>query len=394
MPTPNTHPTVIAFAGHMVDAASRPEPRFPATAVPAVSGAIERFVEESGAVAGVSSLANGADILFAEAMVKRGLPLHVVLPIAEDEFVQVSVRHQADTSWEDRFLRLRERAASFHVYGGQYLKGTGTPFHLATLLIDGWARHFASECRAVSQTLAVWDGKPGDGFGGTASFVGHAVLQGRPCVCISPTDGSTFLPGTDAIRAAAKHSWARIDIGEQQLEHRLCAVLFADAKGFSSLTEPQVPVFVSAVLGAVRRAVSKSGPPPRVLNTWGDGLFAVLDDLSQAARLAQGLLTEAAKLDYAALGLSRPISFRVGLHAGPCFTGLDPVTGRANAYGADISLAARIEPITKPGKVFCSGAFVGLSMATATESMVFNALGKRPLAKEAGDMELWELVSC
>jgi len=405
-------PSVIAFAGHMLDAPGRLKPRFPAEAIPAVASAIERYLDEAGAIAAVSSLASGADILFAEAFCGRGLPLHVVLPIGVEEFVEESVEHEADVtradrtgadrtgadrtgakgSWVERFHRVRDAAASCQVYGGKYLQGTGTPFHMATLLIDGWARHFAAECKSEQRSLAVWDGRPGDGFGGTASFVGHAVMQGRPTMCISPKDGSYFEPGVDAIRAAAKHSWARVDVGEQQMEHRLCAVLFADAKGFSLLTEPQVPVFISAVLGAVRRAVAKSGPPPRVLNTWGDGLFAVLDDLGQAARLGELLIEESAKLHCGELGLTQPIVFRVGLHAGPCFTGLDPVTGRSNAYGADISLAARIEPVTVPGKVYCSGSFVGLALATSSANIVFNSLGKVPLAKGAGEIELWELI--
>ena len=287
---------------------------------------------------------------------------------------------------------MRKRAKSFEVYGNAYLRGSGTPFHITTLLIDGWAQYLAATRGGVCKSLAVWDGKAGDGFGGTASFVGHSVMQGREVTCIDPMGGAVFTPGADAIRAAARHSWTRLSVGDQMLEHRLCAMLFADAKGFSGLRETQMPAFIRAVLGAVGRAVMRSGPAPRVLNTWGDGLFAVTDDLGHIATLALALIEEAKQLDVAGLDLPQSIMFRVGLHAGPAFVGMDPITGRSNAYGSDISLAARIEPIAPPGTVWASRAFVALSMATGCSGVSFKAVGRHALAKGAGEMELFELT--
>lgn len=384
--------TIVAFAGHMIDAPNRASARFPPGSEPLVATAIDAFFASLPGVTGVCSLANGADILFAEAVLNHGGELHVILPICVEDFVNESVIPAAGPSWLPRFESVRRRATTFESYGDAYLKGSGTPFHVTTLLIDGWAQYLAATKDLRCRSLAVWDAKPGDGFGGTASFVGHSVMQGRHVTCIDPLTGALFSPGVDAIRAAAKHSWARLSTGDQTLEHRLCAMLFADAKGFGGLRESQMPAFIRAVLGAVGRAIARSGTAPRVLNTWGDGLFAVTDDLAHLASLGLALVEEAALLDYAALDLPHSIRFRVGLHAGPAFLGADPITGRSNAYGSDISLAARIEPITPPGRVWASRAFVALAMATGCTGFQFRSVGRHLLAKGAGEMELFELT--
>jgi anti-sigma regulatory factor (Ser/Thr protein kinase) len=57
---------------------------------------------------------------------------------------------------------------------------------------------------------------------------------------------------------------------------------------------------------------------------------------------------------------------RIGLHAGPVFAGRHPLTGEAMVYGGNVNRAARIEPITLPGRVFASAPFV--AWLTAQES--------------------------
>jgi len=384
---------VVAFAGHMVDACDRPAARFPSASEGVVTRSIAEQLHLCGASHGVCSLACGADILFAEQMLARGGTLHVILPISQEEFVRESVVCSGNESWLARFQAVLGESSrvKLEVYGNAYLSGSGTPFHVTTLLIDGNSQLCARAAGLDALSLAVWDGEAGDGHGGTASFVGHAVMQGRAAVCIDPLTGRVFAPGADAVRAAARHSWARLGDSDQTLEHRLVAMLFADAKGFSGLTEPQMPGFIREVLGAIARAVAGAGASPRVVNTWGDGVFMVTDDIEHAGRLALALIEESAGVDCTVLGTDHPITFRVGLHAGPAFVGIDPITGRTNAYGADVSLAARIEPVTNPGEVWASKTFVGLAAATGSVPLVFDCLGRRKLAKGGGSMELFRV---
>ena len=74
-------PTVIHYAGHIISAKSD---RFPASAEPDVATRIRQKLVELDARIAYGSLAAGADILFAEAILERGGELHVVLPFDEE----------------------------------------------------------------------------------------------------------------------------------------------------------------------------------------------------------------------------------------------------------------------------------------------------------------------
>ena len=95
------HPRVMHYTGHIIAAKSRPG-RFPAQEEARVAGEIEALLEAKGVGAGYGSLAAGADILFAEALLARGATLNVVLPFAVDDFLDQSVR-SAGGEWVQRF---------------------------------------------------------------------------------------------------------------------------------------------------------------------------------------------------------------------------------------------------------------------------------------------------
>lgn len=385
---------VVAFAGHMIDAPNRPSPRFPPSAAARVGKAIARELESLGCRAGVSALACGGDLLFADAVMARGAGMHVVLPLNVQAFLQESVEPAQDERWVERFHAVRERRASEHIVGDEYLSGSGTPFQLAALLIDAHALRLARETETAHAALAVWDGLAGDGMGGTASFVGHCVQRGRTVRCIHPMTGEVFTPGPEAVAAAQKHAWRRVGVGAGAMEHRLAAFLFADAKGFSGLRETEMPAFTRVVLGIIRRAIDGAAPPPLVVNTWGDGLFVVTALPREAARVGLRIIDESAKVNWRGEGLGGQATFRVGLHAGPAFvTGSDVVVGRPNAYGREVSNAARIEPVVDPGQVWASEDFMLLAAATGDDGLVFDDLGTRELAKGAGARRLFRVRS-
>ncbi|MGQ0627132.1 MAG: hypothetical protein ACT4PL_03420 [Phycisphaerales bacterium] len=375
----------------MIDAPGRAVPRFPANAEPVVQAAITRALDEHDVRAGVTALAGGADILFAEALLARHGELHLVLPLETEAFVAESVRRAGEPEWERRFRQILPQAASLEVHGDDYLLGSGSPFQLAALLIDGQAQLTARARGWRALSLMVWDSKPGDGLGGTASFAGHAVSRGRATMVIDPRTGATSVAGAGALAAAQKHTWAKMQAGSVDFEHRLCAVLFADAKGFSGLRETQLPAFIQTVLGLVRAGIARLPRPPIALNTWGDGLFVVTATPEECGLLALDLIDAASGLDWQGAGLPGPVGFRVGLHAGPAYiTACDPVTGRPNAYGRDISRASRIEPVAGINEAWCSRAFCVLAAAmegtaeTPMGRLRFEDLGERDLAKNSG----------
>lgn len=112
-------------------------------------------------VVGVCSLAEGADQLFAQAVLDAGGSLEVIIPCA-------------------RYTDTFKDPADLHRY--EYLKGHAT--HVKTLPYQApseeafWAAGQAV-VDASDELLAVWDGTPAKGLGGTGDVVRYARELGR-----------------------------------------------------------------------------------------------------------------------------------------------------------------------------------------------------------------------
>lgn len=104
-------PEVVAFAGHMIDAPGRATPRFPVSIEAKVKDAIKSAIRTLHASIGYCSLACGADILFAEAMIEEGGEVVVLIPFEKNDFVNTSISF-AGEEWVTRFEKL---AAQFPV---------------------------------------------------------------------------------------------------------------------------------------------------------------------------------------------------------------------------------------------------------------------------------------
>jgi class 3 adenylate cyclase len=82
--------------------------------------------------------------------------------------------------------------------------------------------------------------------------------------------------------------------------------------------------------------------------------------------------------------LPAELNLRIGLHAGPVFKCIDPISERQNFFGTHVSRAARIEPITPPGQMYASQGFAALAAAQGTQTFVCDYVGQAPQAKGYG----------
>lgn len=158
-------PEVVVVSGHMVDTPDRPKPRFPPDQVPRVAAAVRSAFERWGVGPGttlVTGGARGADIVAAEEARACGAALRLVLAFEPDEFVARSVAIPG-TSWEARFRELLGHADVEVVDGPD----DDELFARTNERIIEIARGFDEQPHAV----IVWDGKEGDGPGGTRDFV-------------------------------------------------------------------------------------------------------------------------------------------------------------------------------------------------------------------------------
>lgn len=120
----------------------------------------------------VSSLAIGADQLFAQAALACALSLHVVVPC----------QHYEETFSSPQAL-------------AQYQHLLAQASSVETLDYDqpGSAAFLAAGQRVADladKLVAVWNGKPARGEGGTADIVAYAQRLGKPVLVLWPSDSS------------------------------------------------------------------------------------------------------------------------------------------------------------------------------------------------------------
>jgi hypothetical protein len=180
-------PLALAFTGHMIDLPGRFPPRFPPELADAARAEIERRIlhHTSGlnkaSVKGFASLARGGDILFHEICRGLGFETEVVLPFTPDLFVKTSVEGAENCHWPQRFQKIwRETPpARRHVLG---LPESADAYAICNERVLELARHYGAV-----QLIALWNGRGGDGPGGTADLVARAKRHsGREPEIIDP----------------------------------------------------------------------------------------------------------------------------------------------------------------------------------------------------------------
>lgn len=117
---------------------------------------------------GISSLAVGADQLFADAVLKRGGSLHVIVP-----FDGYELKYSRGEERQNYF-RLLHQASTVDVLEKEESEE-------ASYLAAG------KKVADISDLLiAVWDGKPAAGLGGTADIVQYATRNNKKIIHINP----------------------------------------------------------------------------------------------------------------------------------------------------------------------------------------------------------------
>ena len=162
-------------------------------------------------------------------------------------------------------------------------------------------------------------------------------------------------------------------------------------KGFSKLTDEQLPRFATHVLGTFASVLDGYGDQVQHQNTWGDGLYVVLGDPSAAAGCALELQAAISAIDFEAVGLPPQLALRIGAHVGPVFPTEDPVIGRLAFMGSHVSRTARLEPVTPPGEVYVTEPFAAALALDPAHAFACDYVGHLPAAKAYGNLRMYRL---
>ncbi|GGO19022.1 hypothetical protein GCM10010116_38320 [Microbispora rosea subsp. aerata] len=134
-----------------------------------VSEALHAYLRQVGGdIIGVSCIARGADSLFAEAVLEAGGTLEVILPSRDYREAKVKPDHA------DLFDRLLGKAARVRTM----------PFDHANR--EAYVAANEAMLGSVDELVAIWDGAPATGRGGTADVVAEARERGVPVTVIWP----------------------------------------------------------------------------------------------------------------------------------------------------------------------------------------------------------------
>lgn len=164
---------------------------------------------------------------------------------------------------------------------------------------------------------------------------------------------------TPLLPAASGPAAARARPGYLQGDEREIAILFADLRGFTTLSEDRLPYDVVFVLNryftAMGTAVEQAGG--RIDKFIGDGvmaLFGIEQGVARGSRnaleAARGMAQSLEELNRSlAHDLPEPLRIGIGLHSGPAIVG-EMGYGRATsvtAIGDAVNTASRLEALTK-----------------------------------------------
>ena len=168
-------------------------------------------------------------------------------------------------------------------------------------------------------------------------------------------------------------------------------MIFGDVKGFSKLREPETPVFLREVMGCLGAVIDRYDHSVLYRNTWGDGIFLVVDGPLAAAKCAMEMQAEMEALDLERLGLPSHLALRLGAHTGPVYEAFDPILGKPAYTGAHISKTARIEPVTPAGQVYVTEPFAAQIALEGGDRFSCEYVENIPAAKDFGLLRMYAL---
>ena len=359
-------PATLHYCGHM----PRPEDD-PASELAMAVRIRETLVSERvGAAFG--GLAAGADILVVEALLARGVKPQIILPCPPEEYARASVL-PAGERWMPRF---RHCLALSEVCILDEAPFPGDDWHLAmaSRRAMGLALLHARSLDGAVVQIAAWDGGAPRGAAGTAADVaawqeagGRRVDLGWPWQR-EPASG-------DAAAAARR---------------RPMAVLFGDLAGFGALDDRALDAFYNGPLAAMGQAVDAHETAYR--NAWGDAVQIAFEGVEAAAACAFALRAALTPEALAAAGLPESLAPRLALDYGPLLPVFDGVQRAQKFAGRAMTRAARIEPVTPPGRIHCTEGFAcEVALLPRRAGLRCDYAGRIPTAKDFGTLPLYAL---
>jgi len=176
------HWTSVGFTGHR-------KLKNPQVVTDALRSVLDELTATHGPLSAISSAASGADTLFVEEVARRRIPYFLALPFRRDRF-------QRDFTAEEW-----SRVASY--FDGALAVEEAEDDDSAT---DGYMECGVRTVDHADVMIAVWDGEPASGLGGTGDIVDYARGLEKPLIWI---DAATGAVRRERMESAPRHDAPR-----------------------------------------------------------------------------------------------------------------------------------------------------------------------------------------
>jgi len=339
---------------------------------------------------GYSSAKAGHDLCFLKALREKGCEAYIALPFNKGKFLLECMGVTGSMEWQRLFEDIyndlhNEERVSFasewpigkmkdtFFYTNQYLFGLALlkarQLDTSLSLVSAMSGDAQREHSPTYETVKWWES-----IGYKGEMIDIPLNKVK-----------------EAKAKAKKKSGMRGEKNGQALQTDIMAIFFADVVGYSKMHEGYVPAFVKEFMGDIAAFIARSKYKPETRNTWGDALYFIFKNIRDAGVFALEVADIVARTDWEKRGLPKGLNLRISLHAGPVYHCQDPVTGQEMYTGSHVSRAARIEPVTPPGQIYCSQAFAALAAAYQVEDFYPEYVGKVNYAKGFGKFSTYRV---
>ena len=165
------------------------------------------------------------------------------------------------------------------------------------------------------------------------------------------------------------------------------SILFMDVSGWSKLPAIEIHAYASTGLQALSQRLDGYD----FINTWGDSIVATFESAKTAAEMALRIQEFFAN-SYPESGVSSGLTCRVSLHLGEIICCRNALRNEFDVFGEAVHVAARLEPVTAPGAIFCTQAFADRLREVQGSAPKAWPCGQLELAKGFGRVEVFAVT--
>jgi adenylate cyclase len=304
----------------------------------------------------------GWDLLVAEKLQAAGVEAHLILPCAEDRFVE-SVLLPKGESWVKRFHAVRANAVSVTVLHEITSADPNDSVEFTERMIAArgalLAQHLGFSLKALLMR-SQWE-KTSASVWTQANLALHVIHPAEP-----ERDGT---PDKDAKAEPVPFARA-LKPAPTQPKVAVCAMLLLHFPRYGGMSDAHFTAFQTEVLGVIASKLALAERPPINRQGFGGSYLFVFDQLYPAAAMAIELL-EALK-SQTTNALMMPT---ICLHAGPVWQMINPVLNLYAHEGAAITRAASLAARMPSGHAYATETFTALSALESLRGIRFEHAG-------------------